>query len=45
MKNPTEKFPEVKGESRDKLGLKAKVSGRTYDKGIQVKQKQYEKHQ
>jgi len=36
----TENLPELsKGERRDKLGDKAKVSGRTYSKGIKIKKK------
>lgn len=33
-----ENLPELKGDSRDKLGKKAKVSGRTYQKGIKIKE-------
>lgn len=30
-----------KAQSRDKLGIKAKVSGRTYEKGIKIKTSPY----
>jgi hypothetical protein len=43
MKHPTANLPEgSKGERRDKLGNKAKVSGKQYSKGIKIKDEQPE---